>query len=341
MARAGIGLVFVLSLRKFDSEMQYKDYYKTLGVSKSASQDEIKKAYRKLAVKYHPDKNPNDEATENRFKEINEAYEVLKDPEKRKKYDQLGANWKQYEHAGYGGQDAGFGGFDWSQFAGRPGTGGSYHFDGDLGDMFGGSGGGFSHFFNMFFSGMGASSTGGFGGRSATSKGQDLKAEMKLSVNEAFHGTSRILNVNGKKFRVNTNPGAWDGQELRIKGKGAPGIGGGPNGDIYLHIKVVSDNEYQVDGKNLIKNVPVDLYTAVLGGKVRVQTLGGVVNITVPKGTQPGRMFRLRGKGMPHHDNPEKHGDLLLRLKVEIPTNLSGEKEKLFKKLKNMHEKNS
>lgn len=318
--------------------MQYKDYYKTLGVSKNASQDEIKKAYRKLAVKYHPDKNPNDDATENRFKEINEAYEVLKDPEKRKKYDQLGANWKQYEHASYGGQDSGFGGFDWSQFGGRPGTGGSYHFEGDLGDMFGGSGGGFSDFFNMFFGGMGASSTSGFAG-SRPAKGQDLKADLELSVYEAFHGTSRILNVNGKKLRVNTKPGAWNGQELRIKGKGSPGPGGGPNGDIYLRIKIVPDQEYQIEGHNLIKNVPVDLYTAVLGGKIRVQTLAGVVNVTVPKGTQPGRMFRLRGKGMPYHDNPGKYGDLLLRLKVEVPTKLSAEEEKLFKKLKGIKEK--
>ncbi|PWD99060.1 DnaJ C-terminal domain-containing protein [Marinilabilia rubra] len=317
--------------------MHYKDYYKTLGVSKGASQDEIKKAYRKLAVKYHPDKNPDDQETENRFKEINEAYEVLKDQEKRKKYDQLGANWKQYEHAGYGNQGGDFSGFDWSQFGGRPGSG-SNHFEGDLGDMFGKSAGGFSDFFNMFFGGMGASSAGGFSGRRAT-KGQDLKAELELSVYEAFHGTSRILNVNGKKLRVNTKPGAWNGQELRIKGNGSPGVGGGPNGDIYLRIKIVPDDEYQIEGANLIKNVPVDFYTAVLGGKIRMKTLAGVVNVNIPKGTQPGKVFRLRGKGMPYQDKSGKHGDLLLRLKVEIPTNLSAEEERLFKELKSLHDK--
>jgi curved DNA-binding protein len=314
--------------------MQYKDYYKTLGVSRKASQDEIKKAYRKLAVKYHPDKNPDDKETENRFKEINEAHEVLKDPEKRKKYDQLGSNWKQYENAGYGGQSAG--GFDWSQFGGQSGGGRSRHFQGDMGDMFGGSGD-FSDFFNMFFSGMGGSASQGFSGTRST-KGQDLKANLELSVSEAFHGTSRILNVDGKKLRVNTKPGAYDGQELRIKGKGSPGMGGGPGGDIYLNIKVRPDQEFQVDGHNIIKEVPVDFFTAVLGGKLRVKTLEGVVNITIPKGTQPGRVSRLRGKGMPVPKQTGSKGDLLLRLKIEIPTDLADEEEKLVKKWQEMRQ---
>lgn len=312
--------------------MEYKDYYKTLGVSRNASQDDIKKAYRKLAVKYHPDKNPDDKETENRFKEINEAYEVLKDPEKRKKYDQLGSNWKQYEQAGYGSaQDAGFGGF--GGFGGQPGGGRSAQFEGNIEDLFGESGG-FSDFFNMFFGGMGGSSSQGFGRGQRTTKGQDLQAEIELSVHEAYHGSSRILNVDGKKLRINTKPGAYDGQELRIKGKGAPGAGGGQSGDIYLKIRVRPDQEYQLDGHNIIKEVPVDIYTAVLGGKIRVNTLAGVINVTVPKGTQPGRMLRLRGKGMPYPNEPAKHGDLLLRLKVEIPKDLSKEEEKLFKELK-------
>ncbi|WP_291861623.1 J domain-containing protein [Marinilabilia sp.] len=315
--------------------MQYKDYYKTLGVSKNANQDEIKKAYRKLAVKYHPDKNPDSKETENKFKEINEAYEVLKDPEKRKKYDQLGSNWKQYENAGYGGSQSG--GFDWSQFGGQPGGGRSYHFKGDPGDMFGGAGD-FSDFFNMFFGGAGTSSQHGFGGR-RTAKGEDLKAELELSVYEAYHGTSRILNVNGKKLRVSTKPGAFDGQELRIKGKGNPGAGGGPHGDIYLRIKVISDNQYRIDGTNLIKEVPVDLFTAVLGGKIRVNTLAGVVNVSIPKGTQHGSVLRLRGKGMPVSKQSGSHGDLLLRLKIEIPSGLPDEEEKLVKKWRDLHQK--
>jgi len=314
--------------------MQYKDYYKTLGVSRNASQDEIKRAYRKLAVKYHPDKNPDDKETENRFKEINEAYEVLKDPEKRKKYDQLGSNWKQYENAGYGSQGAG--GFDWSQFGGQSG-GRSRNFQGDMGDIFGGSGD-FSDFFNMFFGGMGGSASQGFG-RSHSSKGQDLKANLELSVYEAYHGSSRILDVNGKKLRVNTKPGAYNGQELRIKGKGAPGSGGGPNGDIYLRINVQPDNEYEIEGHNIIKEVPVDFFSAVLGGKLRVNTLEGVVNVTIPKGTQPGRIFRLRGKGMPVPKQTGSKGDLLLRLKIEIPADISAEEEKLIKQWQDLREK--
>lgn len=315
--------------------MQYKDYYKTLGVSKNASQDEIKKAYRKLAVKYHPDKNPDNKETENKFKDINEAYEVLKDPGKRKKYDQLGSNWKQYENAGYGGSQGG--GFDWSQFGGQPGGGRSYHFKGDPGDVFGGAGD-FSDFFNMFFGGAGSSASQGFSGF-GSSRGQDLKADLELSVYEAYHGTSRILNVNGKKLRVSTKPGAFDGQELRIKGKGSPGKGGGSNGDIYLRIKVISDNEYRIEGANIIKEVPVDLFTAVLGGKTRVNTLAGVVNVTIPKGTQSGRILRLRGKGMPVPKHPGSNGDLLLRLKIEIPSELTDEEEKLVKKWRDLHQK--
>ena len=327
--------------------MQYKDYYKTLGVSKNATQDEIKKAYRKLAVKYHPDKHPDDKEADTKFKEINEAYEVLKDPEKRKKYDQLGANWKQYEQAGYGGgQGSGYGGFDWSQFGGRGAGSRSYHFEGDLGDMFGESGGGFSDFFNMFFGGgMGNASNqgfgdfGSFGGGRRSSKGQDLQAEMELSVYEAYHGASRILNVEGHKLRINTKPGAYDGQELRIKGKGAPGPGGGENGDIYIKIRVRPDQEYRLDGHNIIKEVPVDLYTAVLGGKIRVSTLAGTINVSIPEGTQPGKTLRLRGKGMPVFGKSGQYGDLLLKLKIEVPTHLSKDEKSLFKKLQNLREK--
>ena len=310
--------------------MQYKDYYKTLGVSKNASQAEIKKAYRKLAVKFHPDKNPDDKETENKFKEINEAYEVLKDPEKRKKYDQLGSNWKQYENAGYGGAGGGgFGGFDWSQFGGPPGGSRSYHFGGNMGDVFGDHGD-FSDFFNMFFGGMGGAGTTGFGG-SRVAKGQDLKAVLELSVDDAYHGTTRILNVDGRKLRVNIKPGAYEGQELRIKGKGVPGSGGGQNEDIHLRIKILSGTEYRIDGRNIIKEVSVDFFTAMLGGKLRINTPGGVVNVTIPKGTQPGRTLRLRGKGMPNQRQSGVNGDLLLRLKVEIPTELTNEEEKLIK----------
>lgn len=313
--------------------MNYKDYYQTLGVSKDASQDEIKKAYRKLAVKYHPDKNQGNKEAEERFKEVSEAYEVLRDPEKRKKYDKLGANWKQYENAGAGAYDYSRAG------AGAPG-GGSYYFEGDLGDLFGqaGAGGGFSDFFNAFFGG-GAGSQAGFGGRSRSFKGSDLQAELEISLYEAYHGTSRILNVDGQKLRINIKPGAWNGQELRLKGKGAPGPGGGERGDIYIKIRVTSGDEYHIEGNNLTQKVNVDLYTAVLGGKKQINTLSGKLNVPVPKGSQTGKKLRLKGKGMPVYNSPGSFGDLFIELNVIIPKDLSAEEIQLFKKLKELRQK--
>ncbi len=316
--------------------MDYKDYYKILGVSKNASQDEIKKAYRKLAVKYHPDKTQGDIKSEDRFKEIGEAYEVLKDPEKRKKYDQLGANWKQYENAGYGG---GGGGFDYSQFGGQAPGGGSFYYEGDMEDIFGDSGGGFSDFFNAFFSGRGGAQSGFSGRQQQPRKGQDLQAEMEISLHEAYHGTSRILEVGGKKLRVNIKPGSYDGLELRIKGKGAPGSGGGPSGDIYIKIKVQPDNQYKIDGSNLTLKTDVDLYTAVLGGKTEINTLTGKLNVPVPKGSQNGSKLRLKGKGMPVYNRPGVYGDLFVQLNVVIPKNLSTEETELFEKLKELRKK--
>lgn len=315
--------------------MDYKDYYKILGVSKNATQEEIKKAYRKLAVKYHPDKTQGDKNSEERFKEVGEAYEVLKDPEKRKKYDQLGANWKQYENAGYGG---GAGGFDFSQFGGGPaGDGRTYHFEGDIGDMFSGTGGGgFSDFFNAFFGGGGRTQPGSSGRQQRPRKGQDLQGQMEISIYEAYHGTSRILNVDGKKLRVTIKPGSYDGLELRIKGKGGSGSGGGANGDIYIKIRVQPDNQYKIDGNNLILKTDVDLYTAVLGGKAEINTLTGKLNVPIPKGSQSGSKLRLKGKGMPVYGKTGQYGDLYVQLNVVIPKNLSQEETKLFKKLKEL-----
>ncbi len=310
--------------------MNYKDYYQTLGVSKTAGQDEIKKAYRRLAVKYHPDKNQGKKEAEERFKEISEAYEVLRDPEKRKKYDKLGSNWKQYENAGAGNYR------NSREGKGSPG-GGSYYFEGDLGDLFGkaGAGGGFSDFFNAFFGAQGASQE-GFGNQQQTFKGNDLQAEMEITLHEAYHGTSRILNVDGETLRINLKPGGYNGQQLRIRGKGSPGYGGGAKGDIYINIKVTGSDDIILNGNNISQKADVDLYTAVLGGKTEINSLAGTLKVPVPKGSQNGRRLRLKGKGMPVYGKPGNFGDLYIELNVKIPINLTEEEIRLFEKLKDL-----
>lgn len=303
--------------------MDYKDYYKILGVSKQASQEEIKKAYRKLAVKYHPDKNQGDKQSEERFKEISEAYEVLRNPEKRKKYDQLGANWKQYQDAGnYG---SGFG-------RERP-EGRSFYYEGNMGDFFGGGANDFSDFFNAFFGDFGGASS-HFGGRQQQRNGNDLRAEVEISLSEAYSGTTRLVNVNGQKLRMNIKPGAYDGQELRMQGKGEKGIQGGPDGNLYLKLKIKPEKGYTIKGNDLYLKVNVDLYTAILGGKITLNTLAGKVNVPIPKGAQNESKLRLKGKGMPVYGKPGNAGDLYVQLHVVIPKNLSAEEISLFKKLK-------
>ncbi|RPI41677.1 MAG: J domain-containing protein [Bacteroidetes bacterium] len=322
--------------------MEYKDYYRTLGISKDAAQDEVKKAYRKLAVKYHPDKNPDDKSAEERFKEVSEAYEVLRDPEKRKKYDRLGANWEQFEHAGTG--DHGF-----SRGSSRGPGGGTYYFEGDLGDLFGeaGAGGGFSDFFRAFFGdsrgpqgGFGEPFTGfdderqGPGRRTPTFRGSDMKAELEISLSEAYRGATKVFSVDGEKLRVSLKPGTYDGQEIRIRGKGGRGDGRGDSGDLYIRIRVRPGADFEMDGYDLIYKADVDLYTAVLGGKLEVDTPAGKLSVNIPAGSQSGKKLRLKGKGMPVYGKPGRSGDLIVHLNVVIPKNLNKEELELFRKLK-------
>lgn len=296
--------------------MEYRDYYKILGVPKNATQDEIKKAYRKLAVKYHPDKNPGNKEAERKFQEINEANEVLSDPEKRKKYDALGENWRQYQESG--GRP---GGFDWSQYTS---PGGGFTFEGDPSDFFGG---GFSDFFSSIFGGGGARRTRSF-------KGQDFRADVELTLEEAWHGAARIFDLQGKKIRMKIKPGIKDGQVLSVKGKGALGINGGPAGDLYVTVRVLPHPVYTRAGDDLEQTITIDVYTAVLGGSASAQTFTGKVNFSIPAGVQQGKVLRLKGKGMPVYDMSGKFGDMLVKINIAMPVNLSEEEKELFAKLK-------
>lgn len=300
--------------------MAYIDYYKTLGIDKSATQDQIKKAYRKLARKYHPDVNPGDKEAELKFKEINEANEVLSNAENRAKYDKYGENWKhgeEYEKArqqqGSGYQQGGFGG--------------NYNF---------GEGEDFSDFFQSMFGGAG----GGFGRSSRGSasgkfKGQDINAELNLSLRDAAKTHPQTFDINGKKVRITIPAGVYDGQQIKLKGHGQPGHNGGPSGDLYITFTIPQDPQYERMGDDLKTKVPIDLYTAVLGGEVAINTLDGNVKLKVKPETQNGATVRLKGKGFPVYKKEGQAGDLFVTYEVKIPTNLTEKQKELFEQLKN------
>jgi curved DNA-binding protein len=304
--------------------MEYKDYYKTLGVSKDASQAEIKKQYRKLAVKFHPDKNQGNKQAEEKFKEMGEAYEVLGDPEKRKKYDTLGSNWKQYEQSG-----AGQGGADFSQWA-RQGRGKQSSRTYTSEDF---EGSDFSDFFNSFFGGgfSGGGRSGGF--RDVPSKGEDYEAALTISLEEAFRGAERTLSVNEEKIRITIPPGVNDAQILRVKGKGAQGRKGGASGNLFLHVSIEPDPRFERKENDIYSDVHVPLYKAVLGGEITILTLKGNVSIKIPQETQQGKILRLKGMGMPVYLKKGEFGSMFVTILIDIPRNLTGEEIDLFRKL--------
>ncbi len=313
--------------------MDYKDYYKILGVDKKASEKEIKAAYRKLARKYHPDMNPNNPQAEARFKEINEAHEVLSDPQKRAKYDQLGADWQRWQQMGGRPGD-----FDWSQWAAAGGPGGGrvnvrYGNPEDLEGLFGG-GSPFSDFFTSIFGGGMPRGAGGFNVRTRPQTGQDLEHEVEISLAEAYHGTSRLVNKEGRRLEVKIPAGAKTGTKVRMRGVGGEGMRGGQAGDLYLKVKVAADPRFERKDNDLYVTTPVDLYTAVLGGEVRVPTMNGEVTLKIPAGSQNGQTFRLRGKGMPKIGQAGEHGDLYARLDVRLPTKLTPRQRELFEQLR-------
>lgn len=335
--------------------MEYRDYYKVLGVPKNASEADLRSSYRKLARQYHPDVNPGDSQAEARFKEINEAYQVLSDPEKRAKYDQFGGDWERYQQTGAA-RNEDFG--RW--FTGAPG-GVQYEYTAD-------DGSGFSDFFRTLFGSAGARRGGvGTAQRVRLERGSDLEQDVEISLEEAFHGTTRVLQMQGertcpecggvgirqsqlcdtcrgrgtvgdnRRIEVRIPAGVYDGSRVRVAGKGEPGVGGAPAGDLYLRVHVRSHDGFEMDGQDARVEVPVDLYTCVLGGEVEVPTPSGrKLALTIPPGTNNGRTFRLRGQGMPIMQNPSKRGDLFATVSVQLPTKLTDEQRELFRRLKEL-----
>jgi curved DNA-binding protein len=301
--------------------MAFIDYYKVLELDKNASEKEIKNAYRKLARKYHPDLNPNDEEANKKFQQLNEANEVLSDPEKRKKYDKYGENWQHGEayeqqakqqanqRGGGRGEYAGFGSAE--TFGSAEGFGGED----------------FSDFFQSMFGGAGG------GGRQAKYRGQDYNAELSLTLRDIIESHKQTLTVNGKNIRITIPAGIENGQTIKITGHGGAGVNSGPAGDLFIKFNVAPDTNFKRDGSNLHTTLKLDLYTAVLGGEITADTLTGQIKVKVKPETQNGTKVKLKGKGMPVYKKENEFGDLYLTYDIQIPTNLTEKQKQLFEEL--------
>lgn len=302
--------------------MEFIDYYKILGINKNASEQEIKAAYRKLARKYHPDLNPNDKDSKRKFQEINEANEVLSDPEKRKKYDQYGKDWKhaeEFEKArGQRSESQSYGSRQ------RP----SSHtvFEEEYSDF----DGGFSDFFEFMFGGHASSAS---RSRQVRFKGEDYNAELHLSLQEAYKTHKKTLNVNGNNIRITIPAGIENGQTIKIGEHGGPGTNGGPNGDLYITFSIANHPSFRRAGDHLYATVEIDLYTAILGGEITIDTLDGKVKLNVKPGTQNGTRVKLKGKGFPVYKHEGQSGDLYVTYNVKLPENLSDREKQLFTEL--------
>ena len=298
--------------------MEFVDYYKVLGIDKNATESDIKKAYRKLARKYHPDVNPNDKTAEKKFKEINEANEVLSNPENRKKYDKYGKDWKLADEIEkQRAQQAQYARYTESAGGGNPF--GGFSSSGAQGD--------YSDFFEQMF--------GGSGGRSRTAKfrGQDFNAELHLNLSDVYKSQKQTLTVNDKKIRLTIPAGVEDGQTIKIKGHGGKGINGGPNGDLYITFRIKNNTKFKRVGSNLYLDVDLDLYNAILGGEVIIDIFGKKVKLKVKPETQNLTKVKLKGKGFAVYKKKDQFGDLIITYHIKIPTNLSNEEKELFKKL--------
>jgi len=294
--------------------MDFIDYYKVLELDKKASDADIKKGYRRLARKLHPDLNPNDEMAKRKFQQINEANEVLSDPDKRKKYDQYGKDWKhaeEFEKAGQHRRSSGrqAGGQEWSTGQGQD----------------------FSDFFESMFGGAGQSQS---GGRQVKYKGQDFNAELQLDLLAAYKTHQQTLTVNGKKIRLTIPAGVENGQIIKIPGHGGEGMNGGPNGDLYLTFSITNSSKFRREGSQLYTTADLNLYTAILGGDYFLETMDGKVKLTVSAETQNGTKVKLKGKGFPLYKKEGEFGDLIVTYQVKVPTGLTTTEKELFSQLK-------
>lgn len=300
---------------------EFIDYYKILGIAKTATEDEIKKAYRKLARKYHPDLNPDNAEAKKTFQQINEANEVLSDPEKRKKYDQYGENWKhaeQFEQARQqqGQGNTGYGGSQWQGYEGF--------------SNFGGEEGQFSDFFEQMFGGRRSSR------QARAYKGEDFNAELQMNLADAYNTHQQVLTINGKKVRITIPAGVEDGQVIKLKGYGNPGINGGPAGDLYIKFVISINGNFKRLGNDLYSTIKLPLYTAILGGDITVDTMGGKIKLKVAPETQNGTKIRVKGKGFPVYKKEGTYGDLYVTYDIQIPTHLTEKEKELFHQLANL-----
>jgi curved DNA-binding protein len=301
--------------------VEYKDYYKIIGLEKSASKDELKKQYRKLARKYHPDVNTTDKNAEARFAEISEAYEVLSNEEKRQKYDTLGSDWERYTNTPH--TDS----FDWSKYAyaqARQEKNAGVQWE----DIFGPQSGN-SDFFSSIF----GQESGTRRGTRSAGHGSDLRAELAISLEDAYTGGVKIIAVGNRNIRLRLKPGIWDNQTIKVAGKGSPGFNGIPNGDLYLSFAIRPHKDYRLEGVDLFRDLPLSVYSAMLGATIQLHTISGSFLVTIRPETKQGTVLKLKAKGFPVYGKPEKQGDLYLRVMLNFPEKLTSYEKKLWREL--------
>jgi curved DNA-binding protein len=318
--------------------MDFKDYYEILGVPLDADKKVIQQTYRQLARKVHPDVNPGDKEAEEKFKTINEAYQVLSDAEKRKKYDELRAQYQRWQQTGGRQQE-----FDWQNWSARPGQGVHVQYANpeDLEDLFG-SASPYSDFFNNIFGQARRSGRGsGRGTAPSPRRGRDIEYEVDLTLEEAFHGAERLLEIDGHRIKASIPPGVRTGSRVRLAGQGEPGHNNGPAGDLYLIVNILPNDTFEREGDNLHMDVPVDIFTAIAGGEIRVPSLERPLILKIPPRTNAGRSFRLRGKGMPHLGDHKTRGDLFALVRLVLPDPMTDQEVNSIRELASARQKRS